>query len=467
MRGYVSRCGYCGGALTCPLIFSVWFFLVPFLVNNNNMQKPEGPVVSSTASPTPEPCLKPVTIQEPERPITTGSNQTFDPSGRTPRPFFCLFRNSAVTLSRNYSTTGDNYDYKFEAMPFELCHCVIYWSVAIDNGNITSRMPSFDEDYGLYQLRNITDGLGYLSVKILLALGGYPEDGPHFSILVRDPVTLSRLTGNVVDVTRSLRLDGVTVNWVDPGPRRGSPDDQEIVAALLRALRQAYDNNGMAQAMVTAMLGGGASIERVVSISKDAVGYFFLTGDRKLMSGATHFYEVCGASSKHTTNTLNDYIKSVPGLHWDQICSAEPTAFLAIDGDIDVSTQQFMMQQGRVFRWAPVYEACGKPGFCQVFGASQSGLVHRANKGPLSRTSTLFPDIVYTIRTRYSGGYRPPGGHPCVFVTLNNYDNYARQCGVGYNRYLLLRHVYFGSLGEYKFHGSIEDAVPPYNPNTC
>ncbi|KAL3184570.1 hypothetical protein MRX96_031645 [Rhipicephalus microplus] len=194
-----------GGALTCLLIFSVWFFLVPFLVNNNNMQKPEGPAVSTIASPTPEPCLKPVTIQEPERPITTASNQTFNPSGRTPRPSFCLFRNSAVTLSRNYSTTGDNYDYTFEAMPFELCHNVIYWSVAIDNGNINSRMPSFDEDYGLYQLRNINDGLGYLNVKILLALGGYPEDGPHFSMLGCYSITLSRLIANVVDVTRSLR----------------------------------------------------------------------------------------------------------------------------------------------------------------------------------------------------------------------------------------------------------------------
>ncbi|KAL3196533.1 hypothetical protein MRX96_045172 [Rhipicephalus microplus] len=134
-----------------------------------------------------------------------------------------------------------------------------------------------------------------------------------------------------------------------------------------------------------------------MSTSKDAVSYFFLTDDRKLTSGATHFYE---------------------------ICSAEFTAFLAIDGDMDVATQQFMMQQGRVFRWAPVYEACGKPGFCRIFGASQSCFVHSANKGPLSRTSTLhaatlyFTDIVYTIRTRYSGGYRPPGGNPCVFVTL-------------------------------------------------
>ncbi|KAL3196532.1 hypothetical protein MRX96_045171 [Rhipicephalus microplus] len=86
---------------------------------------------------------------------------------------------------------------------------------------------------------NITNGLGYLNVNILLELGGYTEDGPHFSILGRDPITLGRLTANVVDVTRSLSLDGVTVNWVDPGPRCRSPDDQETVAALLRALRQA------------------------------------------------------------------------------------------------------------------------------------------------------------------------------------------------------------------------------------
>ncbi|KAL1481781.1 hypothetical protein MTO96_034178 [Rhipicephalus appendiculatus] len=47
-------------------------------------------------------------------------------------------------------------------------------------------MPWFDEHHGLHQLRNITDSLGYMNVKILLAVGGYPEDGPYFSVLGHD-----------------------------------------------------------------------------------------------------------------------------------------------------------------------------------------------------------------------------------------------------------------------------------------
>ncbi|KAL1485499.1 hypothetical protein MTO96_031920 [Rhipicephalus appendiculatus] len=457
-------------ALTCPLIFCIWFFLVPFLVNSNTM-KPEGPTVSSTTSTTPEPCLKPVTIREPIQPLRPSPDTTLGPSNETVRPFFCLYRNDAVTVSRNYSTAGANYDFTFEAVPFELCHYVIYWSVAIDNGNITSRMPSFDRNYGLYRLRNITDRLGYLDVKILLALGGYPEDGPHFSMLGRDPVTLDRLTANVIDATRSFRLDGVTVNWVDPGPRCGSPDDQETVAALLRALRRAFDNNGMTQAMVTAMLDGGTSMVRLVSISKDAVSHFFFADYPGLTSVASEFQEVCATSTDRMIEHLKDYINSVPGLRWDQICAAEPAAFLAVDGDIDVATQKFMMQPERGFRWAPVYEACGKPNFCKMLGVSQSCFVHSANWGALSRTAKLhaatlyFYDVVYTLQTKYNMRSGPPiVGKPCVFVTLIEYDNYAEQCGVGYSRYILLQHLYFGALGIYRYNFTIENAAKIYDP---
>ncbi|KAL1481779.1 hypothetical protein MTO96_034176 [Rhipicephalus appendiculatus] len=456
-------------ALTLPLLFSMWLFLVPFVVNTNT-QLTDGRTVTTT----PEPCLKPVKLLEPSMPIRTSPNATLGPSGLQARPFFCLFRNNAVTFSRNYSTVGQNYDYTFWSVPFKLCHNVIYWSVAIDNGNITSRMPSFDHSYGLYQLRNITDKLGYLDVKILLALGGYPEDGPHFSLLGRDPVTLDRLTTNVVAALSSFRLDGVTVHWVDPGPRCGSPDDQGTIAALLRALRQAFDNNGMTHAMVTAMLDGSTSVERVISTSKDAVNHFFLTDHQRLAGGPRGFDEVCATYSDNTISTLSHYINSVPGLRWDQICATAPVAALAADGDIDVTAQQFMMQPGRPLRWAPIYEACGKLGFCKLLAASTSCIVHQMNWDRGLHTANLhagtiyFVDTTFTIQLRYRNRFHAPiVGEPCVFVTLIEHDNYAGQCGGGYHRYLLLQHLYFGTRGQYTYHGSIEDAAPHYDPAIC
>ncbi|KAH7938865.1 hypothetical protein HPB52_001487 [Rhipicephalus sanguineus] len=460
-------------ALTLPLLFSMWLFLVPFLVNRSP-HLPGESTAFSAASATPEPCLKTVNLREPSLPIRISQYPGFGPSKLQARPFFCLVRNNAVAFSRNYSTVGQKYDYTFWSVPFDLCHYVIYWSVAIEDGNVTSRLPSFDESYGLNQLRSIADLLGYSNVKILVALGGYPEDGPHFSLLGRDPGALDRLTAKVVDAMKSKRLDGVTVNWVDPGPRCGSPDDQGTVAALLRAIRQAFDKNGMTQALVTAMLDGGTSIERLVSTSKDAVNYFFLTDHRRLSSGPGSFYEVCTTFSDNTVQTLDHYVNSVPGLRRDQICAAEPVAALAADGDIDVATRQFMIQPGRALRWAPIYEACGKPRFCRLFGASQSCIVHQANWGARPNSSNLhaatlyFNDLTYLIRARYLARSQPPiRGEPCIFVTLLEYDNYAGQCGRGYNRYLLLQHLYYGTLGDSFLSGSIEDAAPPYNQTNC
>ncbi|KAL3227229.1 hypothetical protein MRX96_024196 [Rhipicephalus microplus] len=458
-------------ALTLPLFFSMWLFLVPFVISSSSTTRwPDRPTVT-----TPESCLKPVQIREPSMPIRANLNGTLGPSKERARPVFCLFRNNAVTLSRNYSTVGQNYDYTFWSVPFELCHNVIYWSMAIDNGSVTSRMPSFDYSYGLHRLRNITDRLGYFNVKILLALGGYSEDGPHFSILGREPATLDRLTANVIATLNSFRLDGVTVHWVDPGPRCGSPGDQAIIAALFRALRQAFDNNGMTLAMVTAMLDGTASVERLISMSKDVVNYFFLTDHRRLASQSRDVYDVCATFSDNTILTLHHYLTSVPGLRRDQICAHEPVAALAVDGHIDVTTEQFIVQPESRLRWAPIYEACGKPRFCKLYTPSQSCIVLQMNWGRSPhfsanmRAATIyFVDTTYTIYTRYNTSFLPPVvREPCVFVNLIELDNYAGQCGANYSRYLLLQHLYSATVHKYEYTGSIEDVVPQYTPDNC
>ncbi|KAH8032430.1 hypothetical protein HPB51_025186 [Rhipicephalus microplus] len=428
-------------ALTLPLFFSMWLFLVPFVISSSSTTRwADRPTVT-----TPEPCLKPVQIREPSMPIRANLNGTLGPSKERARPVFCLFRNNAVTLSRNYSTVGQNYDYTFWSVPFELCHNVIYWSVAIDNGSVTSRMPSFDYSYGLHRLRNITDRLGYFNVKILLALGGYSEDGPHFSILGREPATLDRLTANVIATLNSFRLDGVTVHWVDPGPRCGSPGDQAIIAALLRALRQAFDNNGMTLAMVTAMLDGAASVERLISMSKDVVNYFFLTDHRRLASQSRDVYDVCATFSDNTILTLHHYLTSVPGLRRDQICAYEPVAALAVDGYIDAFHPICVLHRHQM-NW-------GRP---PHFAANV-------------RAATIyFVDTTLTIYSRYNTSFLPPVvREPCVFLTLIELDNYAGQCGAKYNRYLLSQHVYSSTVHKYEYTGSVIDAAPPYTPDKC
>ncbi|KAL3227230.1 hypothetical protein MRX96_024197 [Rhipicephalus microplus] len=57
-------------ALTLPLFFSMWLFLVPFVISSSSTTRwPDRPTVT-----TPEPCLKPVQIREPSMPIRANLN---------------------------------------------------------------------------------------------------------------------------------------------------------------------------------------------------------------------------------------------------------------------------------------------------------------------------------------------------------------------------------------------------------
>ncbi|KAH7933483.1 hypothetical protein HPB49_013175 [Dermacentor silvarum] len=470
-----------GAALTLPLVFSMWLFLLPFLINSNTTLLPTGPPIWGSTSVTSvlavtvqATCLKPVALPVINMPISVNPNPPRGPSTQSLRPFFCVFKNTAVGYSRNFSTAGTNFDFTFETLPFDLCHYVIYWSVGIDNGNITSRLPSYDQRHGLNRLRSITDSLGFFSVKILLALGGYPEDGPHFSKLGRDPGTLNRLTANVVDAMRVFHLNGVAVHWVYPGADCSGPDDHGTVAALLRMLRQAFNKNGMPQAIVSAMLDGRDTIERLMFYSKDAVDYFFLTDHRRFPNGSSNPYEICSTFTHNIILTLKYYLNNVPGLRREQICAAEPVASFALDGVIDMGTGQFIPSQAGVFRWAPIYEACGKPRFCRVAGTSQSCIVHYANWGSRNTSTThqaatmYFNDLTSALYARFNTRSQPPiRGEPCTLATLAEYDNYAGQCGSRYNPHLLMRHLYFGALGGHLHNGSIDDAAPPYHPSVC
>ncbi|KAL3227226.1 hypothetical protein MRX96_024193 [Rhipicephalus microplus] len=483
--GFCMQIWLVWAGLTCPLIFCLWLFLVPFLVNNNTTTQPTIRGQTSEGTPpftipinlppnVPAACLKPASLPILNGQIKTIPDPTPGPSREHMRPFFCLFNNTAVLISQNYSGVRVEVDYTFRAVPFELCHYVIYWSMAINNGDIISRLPWFDQHHGLHQLRNITDSLGYVNVKILLAVGGYPQDGPYFSVLGHDSAILKRLTSNIVGSVSSFHLDGVAVHWVDPGSKCAGPDDQGIVAALLRMLRQAFDNAGLTQALVTAMLDGRDAIERLLSISKDVVDYFFLTESRLFPNMSRTFYDICAVFSNDVIKTVNHYISSVPGLRRNQICVAEPIAFFAYDGVIDMIRRDFVPEPVRLFRRAPIYESCNRRRFCRQQTSSHTCIAHYAKYGYRPNSTTLrvatiyLTELTYTLQMRFQTlSQNSTTGEPCTFATLIEYDNYAGQCASRYNRNLLLRHLYFGSLGRTLSNGSIEDAAPAYNSRTC
>ncbi|KAL1418174.1 hypothetical protein MTO96_026187 [Rhipicephalus appendiculatus] len=161
----------------------------------------------------PSACLVPVPWSTLPPNLNVSAPYSFGPSNESSRPIFCLYNNTRVYAWRNI--TNSSWNYVFATLPFALCPYVVYWSVGIEDGNLTSRQRNFDEQYGLHRLRAIADSLNFKAVKILLALGGYPEDAPHFWRLGWDKELKERLMGNVADSLHRFGLNGITVHWVD------------------------------------------------------------------------------------------------------------------------------------------------------------------------------------------------------------------------------------------------------------
>ncbi|KAL3203678.1 hypothetical protein MRX96_041785 [Rhipicephalus microplus] len=51
-----------------------------------------------------------------------------------------------------------------------------------EQSNLKSRQPSFGEPYGMHRLREVANSLNFKTVKLLLALGCYPEDPALFEV---------------------------------------------------------------------------------------------------------------------------------------------------------------------------------------------------------------------------------------------------------------------------------------------
>ncbi|EEC16279.1 hypothetical protein IscW_ISCW013117 [Ixodes scapularis] len=86
--------------------------------------------------------------------------------------------------------------------------------------------------YGISELKNTTDHLSGGKTKVLVALGGYPEDSPQFSRLGRDSVAMDILVVDIVTMMIDLRLDGIAIHWVVPTGACQPSDVHNTLSAL-------------------------------------------------------------------------------------------------------------------------------------------------------------------------------------------------------------------------------------------
>ncbi|KAH8037526.1 hypothetical protein HPB51_011910 [Rhipicephalus microplus] len=228
-----------GAAFTFPLILSAWLVLVPFLVRANWTTTSTTPLFSLTPQHTmhtmPSTCIVPVAWSTLPPSLNVSVPYSFGASNESSRPIFCLYNNTRVHAGRNI--TNCRWNYLFATLPFALCPYRVCWSVGIEDGNLRSRQSSFDEQYGLHRLRQVADSFNFKALKILLALGGYPEDAPHFSKLGWDIDAMNRLMRDVVDSVDRFSLNGITVHWAEAHDGCTGTDEITVLKTLLYSFR--------------------------------------------------------------------------------------------------------------------------------------------------------------------------------------------------------------------------------------
>ncbi|KAK8762938.1 hypothetical protein V5799_034452 [Amblyomma americanum] len=443
------------GILLFPLILSVWLFLVPFLMDIERTTMSEAPsfprtsrlptgatsiaTTDTSTQSTPPPCMESVVL--PTLPTHFQIGPTYNSTTPTSpsRPFFCLFNSSRVVPDYNPLYTGTSWNYMFQTLPFSLCPNILYWSVGVENGTITSRMPAFDAQHGLSQLRTITDAQGYPDIKLLLALGGYPEDSPHFTRIVQDPAMLQRLMDSVVNAMQNFRLDGVTVDWVEPKPGCENPDDLRLLGELLRNIRSTFNSQGFAHAITSVILDVNAANEHLVDSVYSEVNYFFLATHRVRLPRNPSMEHLCANITSLVHSVLERYARIAQRISVQQLCITEYAAPMVSEGRVDPATGAAYFEPSMKF--APIYLGCAHSSFCREANGTGSCIVHRVLRGPPDPSGTpamrfvVSSDGVLSFRANLYGG-------TCVLVLGLDYDNFVDQCGSRFRRYLLMEHMY-------------------------
>ncbi|KAH7970737.1 hypothetical protein HPB49_014920 [Dermacentor silvarum] len=463
-----------GASLTFPLVLSAWLVLVPYLVHANwtTLVSPPPLSVSSeflstTAIPAtstspwqdvPSQCLAPVMLSALPPRLNVSAPYSFGPSNESSRPIFCLFNNTRVYGGPESST---RWNYVITALPFALCPYVVYWSVGIENGNLKSRQPSFDEQYGLHRLRAIADALNFTTVKLLLALGGYPDDAPHFSRLGRDHATMVRLMNNLADSLERFGLNGITVHWIEARAGCHGPDDARVLNRLLRSLRETLNaRKPSGGALVTVMLELNAPSQFVARETADIVDHFFLATQNERRSSRLHINQFCESGTAVMHDAYRRFVSALAAtkLRRSQVCLTD--SLMPFRVNVALQQNLSLKYASKTLTRVPLYPECNKDGMCEY---TEPGSSCHYNlflvKGPshpylghmflIDDVSTLQKRLDFTeinVTQLASAPGDPP--HACILLLDLDGDIYADQCGGHLSRYALMRNYYYGTLGK-------------------
>ncbi|KAH9380141.1 hypothetical protein HPB48_009245 [Haemaphysalis longicornis] len=449
--------------VTFPLVISSWLFMVPWLVGLTR-RPPTGDMVStppwnnsaatmSSGLTSAAPwgnfsayCIIPKVLEEPPQQLSPAA--AFKLQVSTPRrpAIFCMFRiTSVVNIRRVHG------NFMFDALPFDLCPNIVYWSMGITNGSLHSRLPRFDEVYGITQLRNITDRLNFPNIRILVALGGFPEDGPHFVRLEQEPAILDKLKNNLLRAQKEYRLDGFFIEEPTAYHICSRGNRARAVELLLQGIRNVFNAHNLTKIVLALSVEPEAVNARFIATRyAPHVDYIFIKTRKYFLPDESDEANFC----KNTTDSIRQAIQPFANrIDRRKLCTTEHLEIPSVLSDRDpFRLRYFRVRKSKAY-FSTFHRVCDRPGFCFDGQLNSSCLVHRFRLNyttPVGQysTSLMISSAAELLKRADLNFYYPsqtqtsqPPAESCILVEGLSADKFADQCHTIYERYLLLIHL--------------------------
>lgn len=297
-------------------------------------------------------CLKSVVLKDNIQDISRGDVNRVQ--GNIPYPRFficCLYNNTRFRKPHHW-------DYLPKHIPFDLCPCVVYWSVGIESGKLVSRVPEFDRVYGLKQLRNLKKSWS----KILMTVGGFAEESYQFSRLGWDQRLMAVFVTDVLDALIDFGLDGINIHWEFPGGHCGRPEDLDVLINIVTRLRDIFRLNGK-PFYITAMIRGDFDIDDRYDLPKLAPNVDYLFFETHTL--AFRRVEPRKACTRNDGYIISFYSASPPAVQ-QRMCFSATAATWAQKAIVQPSNGGYNVQRMRPSDPLPVSRILGQAAWFEV-----------------------------------------------------------------------------------------------------
>ncbi|KAH7940336.1 hypothetical protein HPB52_023050 [Rhipicephalus sanguineus] len=333
---------------------------------------------------------------------------------------FCLYNSSRFFRNSSGSFLPDN-------LPLAVCRYIIYWSFRLVDGRLLSRTPAFDNLYGLAKLKDILRNANFSDIKVLLAVGGYVEDSPQFSLLGRDLNARDRFAKGATRQLEAHNIDGLALHWVEAEPgcqHRSSVADNTTLRAVFVSLRRIFDLNGFRATLGVIVPG---QVDKVIVNSVvDVVDYVFLE-TRKASLGSPPGYKMCGsvaAKMRKQFLRLPSYSGNKRKFCMTMSVAPWKLEVLPSIGSGQLPNLTALSSSGDPPGFASVLEMCSSSPCLLNLPAQRDCVAVRVSTLP-SSTHVLLLMHEVLLRNVFSSG---PSYERCALLVDLELDNYAGQC---------------------------------------